>query len=247
MIKTISIQPSLHFRYSITCNESRSSDFELFLSNAQPKASWQMPLPKGEPDPMSMITQSDTSCLQRGDQDNQFTWHCISSCFLSRIKLGNSLLLPSIVMPLLPIATWAISHLMTLVDLSIPQIQCLIKHLHHLKHNTLPRLALLPFKKQTKLHLPLQPLFNKTIALLFSKQSTCTQLAAETGPILPGGGALFQCPELWKILLPIDLLDPYIVHAGNVYPLWHSTMEGEWPLWTVAGMHSDDMGHIQLE
>ncbi|KAG5719138.1 hypothetical protein E4T56_gene11858 [Termitomyces sp. T112] len=95
-------------------------------------------------------------------------------------------------------ATQAVPHLMTLADLSVPQIRRLIDRSHHLKRTSLPWLepqGSLPFKKQSKLRLPSQSLFNKTIALLFSKRSTRTRLAAETGAMLLGGRALFLGKE----------------------------------------------------
>ncbi|KAG6833177.1 hypothetical protein H0H87_010565 [Tephrocybe sp. NHM501043] len=91
-----------------------------------------------------------------------------------------------------------VPHLMTLADLSVPQIQRLLRHSHHLKQVSLPWLepqGSLPLKKQSKLRLPSQSLFNKTIALLFSKRSTRTRLAAETGASLLGGRALFLGKE----------------------------------------------------
>ncbi|KAG6868903.1 hypothetical protein C0993_008201 [Termitomyces sp. T159_Od127] len=95
-------------------------------------------------------------------------------------------------------ATRAVPHLMTLADLSVHQIQRLLRHSLHLKQTSLPWLqpqGSLPFKKQSKLRLPSQSLFNKTIALLFSKRSTRTRLAAETGALLLGGRALFLGKE----------------------------------------------------
>ncbi|KAG6917217.1 hypothetical protein DXG01_003422 [Tephrocybe rancida] len=91
-----------------------------------------------------------------------------------------------------------VPHLMTLADLSVPQLKRLLKHSHHLKQVSLPWLepqGSLTFKKQSKLRLPSQSLFNKTIALLFSKRSTRTRLAAETGASLLGGRALFLGKE----------------------------------------------------
>lgn len=95
-------------------------------------------------------------------------------------------------------AARTVPHLMTLADLSVPQIQRLLKHSLTLKHTSLPWLepqGSLKAKKQVKLRLPSQSLFNKTIALLFSKRSTRTRLAAETGASLLGGQALFLGKE----------------------------------------------------
>ncbi|KAG5652935.1 hypothetical protein H0H81_003011 [Sphagnurus paluster] len=88
----------------------------------------------------------------------------------------------------------AVPHLMTLADLSVPQIKRLLSHSHHLKQTSLPWLepqGSISQKKMQKLRLPSQSLFNKTIALLFSKRSTRTRLSAETGASLLGGRALF--------------------------------------------------------
>ncbi|KAG2155181.1 Aspartate/ornithine carbamoyltransferase [Suillus bovinus] len=85
-----------------------------------------------------------------------------------------------------------VPRLMTLADLSGPQINRLISHAHHLKHLSMPWLA--PqhaTKKKSNLRMPSQSLFNKSIALLFSKRSTRTRVAAETAAILLGGRALF--------------------------------------------------------
>ncbi|KAG5641487.1 hypothetical protein DXG03_005098 [Asterophora parasitica] len=92
----------------------------------------------------------------------------------------------------------AVPHLMTLADLSVPQIKRLLTHSQHLKQTSLPWLepqGTLAAKKMNKLRLPSQSLFNKTIALLFSKRSTRTRLAAETGASLLGGRALFLGKE----------------------------------------------------
>ncbi|KAG6879181.1 hypothetical protein C0992_004539 [Termitomyces sp. T32_za158] len=95
-------------------------------------------------------------------------------------------------------AARTVPHLMTLADLSVPQIQRLLRHSLHLKQTSIPWLepqGSLTFKNQSKLRLPSQSLFNKTIALLFSKRSTRTRLAAETGASLLGGQALFLGQE----------------------------------------------------
>ncbi|KAF8868118.1 ornithine carbamoyltransferase [Infundibulicybe gibba] len=87
-----------------------------------------------------------------------------------------------------------VPHLMTLADLSVPQIKRLLAHSHHLKQTSLPWLepqGSMSQKKTARLRLPSQSLFNKTIALLFSKRSTRTRLSAETSAVLLGGRALF--------------------------------------------------------
>ncbi|PFH49169.1 hypothetical protein AMATHDRAFT_148265 [Amanita thiersii Skay4041] len=91
-------------------------------------------------------------------------------------------------------ATSVVPHLMTLADLTAPQIKRLVVHSHHLKQRSLPWLqpkGSIPSKQLSRLTLPSQSLFNKTIALLFSKRSTRTRLAAETSSVLLGGRALF--------------------------------------------------------
>lgn len=87
-----------------------------------------------------------------------------------------------------------VPHLMTLADLSVPQIRRLLVHSHQLKQVSLPWLEPLGSKgqgKASRLRLPSQSLFNKSIALLFSKRSTRTRLSAETSAVLLGGRALF--------------------------------------------------------
>lgn len=89
-------------------------------------------------------------------------------------------------------ATRVVPHLMTLADLSPAQIHRLLAHSYTLKRQSLPWLE--PHGPQydsSKLQPPSQSLHNKTIALLFSKRSTRTRLAAETSSVLLGGRALF--------------------------------------------------------
>ncbi|KAI0776850.1 mitochondrial ornithine carbamoyltransferase [Trametes elegans] len=83
-----------------------------------------------------------------------------------------------------------VPHLLTLADLSPSQIQRIVRHAHFLKRTSLPWLA--PQKRHVALQrLPSQSLFNKSVALLFSKRSTRTRLSAETAALLLGGQALF--------------------------------------------------------
>ncbi|KAF7352536.1 Ornighine carbamoyltransferase [Mycena venus] len=85
-------------------------------------------------------------------------------------------------------------HLLTLADLTVPQLKRLLNHSAHLKATAQPWLVphgSLSFKRANALRLPSQSLFNKSVALLFSKRSTRTRIAAETGAALLGGRALF--------------------------------------------------------
>jgi ornithine carbamoyltransferase len=85
-----------------------------------------------------------------------------------------------------------VPHLMTLADLSAGQIKKILTHAFYLKHVSLP--WMLPQRKHHKaykLRMPSQSLFNKTVALMFSKRSTRTRVSAETAAVLLGGRALF--------------------------------------------------------
>ncbi len=85
-----------------------------------------------------------------------------------------------------------VPHLMTLADLSGPQIHRVVSHAYHLKQLSTPWLApQLGSGKHSRLRMPSQSLFNKSVALLFSKRSTRTRVAAETAALLLGGRALF--------------------------------------------------------
>ncbi|KAF8152307.1 ornithine carbamoyltransferase [Crassisporium funariophilum] len=85
-----------------------------------------------------------------------------------------------------------VPHLMTLADLTAPQINRILLHSLQLKRRSEPWLSpQTPGKKPNNLRLPSQSLFGKSIALLFSKRSTRTRLAAETSAELLGGSALF--------------------------------------------------------
>jgi ornithine carbamoyltransferase len=87
-----------------------------------------------------------------------------------------------------------VPHLMTLADLSGPQIHRAVSHAYHLKKLSTPRLAprLVSSKsKQPRLPSLPQSLSRKSIALIFSKRSTRTRVAAETATVLLGGRALF--------------------------------------------------------
>jgi ornithine carbamoyltransferase len=89
-----------------------------------------------------------------------------------------------------------IPHLMTLADLSGPQILRIVTHAYSLKQLSTPWLAPQSSSaKQPRLRMPSQSLFNKSIALIFSKRSTRTRVAAETASLLLGGRALFLGKE----------------------------------------------------
>nr|GAT53038.1 ornighine carbamoyltransferase [Mycena chlorophos] len=89
-------------------------------------------------------------------------------------------------------------HLLTLADLTVPQIKRLLNNAHALKNQSVPWLypaGGLPPKRAKALRLPSQSLFNKSVAMLFSKRSTRTRVAAETSATLLGGRALFLGKE----------------------------------------------------
>ncbi|KAI0685097.1 mitochondrial ornithine carbamoyltransferase [Cytidiella melzeri] len=87
-----------------------------------------------------------------------------------------------------------VTHLMTLADLSPSQISRILTHARYLKQVSMPWLA--PQTRiEKKLNMPSQSLFSKSIALLFSKRSTRTRVAAETAATLLGGRALFLGKE----------------------------------------------------
>lgn len=85
-----------------------------------------------------------------------------------------------------------VPHLMSLADLTAPQILNLVQHAHFLKQVSSPWLApQRSSKASARLRMTPQSLFNKSIALLFSKRSTRTRVSAETAAVLLGGRALF--------------------------------------------------------
>jgi ornithine carbamoyltransferase len=84
-----------------------------------------------------------------------------------------------------------VPHLMTLADLSPAQIKRILSHAHYLKNISLPWLSPQQRGTKSKLRMPSQSLFNKTVALVFSKRSTRTRVSAETASVLLGGRALF--------------------------------------------------------
>jgi ornithine carbamoyltransferase len=82
-----------------------------------------------------------------------------------------------------------VPHLMTLADLSPKQIQKIVGHSYYLKSLSKPWME--PNANTSKLRMPSQSLFNKTIALVFNKRSTRTRVAAETAAVQLGGRAMF--------------------------------------------------------
>lgn len=123
---------------------------------------------------------------------------------------------------------------MTLADLSVPQINRLISHSHVLKQVSLPWLA--PqnqSKKQRALRMPSQSLFNKSIAMLFSKRSTRTRLSAETATGLLGGRALFLSRDDIQLGVNESLRDSARVIGGMCQGIFarvgeHSEIEVRW-------------------
>ncbi|KAF8130638.1 Aspartate/ornithine carbamoyltransferase [Boletus edulis] len=85
-----------------------------------------------------------------------------------------------------------VPHLMSMADLTGSQILRMVSHAHTLKQVSLPWLAPQSRnKKNSRLRMPSQSLFNKSITLIFSKRSTRTRVSAETATVLLGGRALF--------------------------------------------------------
>ncbi|KAI5474927.1 ornithine carbamoyltransferase [Pseudohyphozyma bogoriensis] len=83
-------------------------------------------------------------------------------------------------------------HLLTLADLSVPQIQTLIDSAvafkRHYKANAVPTL---PSKEGVDDKWATKSLEDKTVALMFSKRSTRTRVATETSVKLLGGHPMF--------------------------------------------------------
>jgi ornithine carbamoyltransferase len=88
-------------------------------------------------------------------------------------------------------------HLITLADLSAAQINRFLIHSHNLKRTSLPLLRPFAGGKKPEDRTPgvSKALRDKSIALIFSKRSTRTRLAAETSTNLLGGNALFLAPS----------------------------------------------------
>jgi ornithine carbamoyltransferase len=117
-----------------------------------------------------------------------------------------------------------VPHLLSLAELSPSQVTRLLRHSHSLKATSLPWLKPLPKLadqaqgskqvRQNKLILPSQSLFNKSIALLFSKRSTRTRVSAETAATLLGGRALFLGREDIQLGVNESLRDSARVIGG---------------------------------
>ncbi|KAH8827189.1 ornithine carbamoyltransferase [Flagelloscypha sp. PMI_526] len=123
-------------------------------------------------------------------------------------------------------------HLMTLADVSVPAIHRFLQHADLLRTNTEAWLE--PYDKKTlykrskNLRLPPQSLFNKTIAMVFSKRSTRTRLAGETAASLLGGRAIFLGKDDIQLGVNETLRDSARVFGGMT--------EG---IFARVGSHSD--------
>jgi ornithine carbamoyltransferase len=86
-----------------------------------------------------------------------------------------------------------VPHLMTLADLTPAQISGILARAYTLKKHSVPYLSPVGFPSPAKVthRRPGPTLLNKSIALLFSKRSTRTRLAAETSAAFLGGNAIY--------------------------------------------------------
>ncbi|KAF8582405.1 hypothetical protein K439DRAFT_1413350 [Ramaria rubella] len=105
-----------------------------------------------------------------------------------------------------------VPHLLTLADLTPPQITRILQHSLALKQTSLPWLQ--PQRLPPRLRLPSQSLFNKSVALVFSKRSTRTRLSAETAAELLGGRALFLGKDDIQLGVNENLRDSIRVIGG---------------------------------
>jgi ornithine carbamoyltransferase len=108
-------------------------------------------------------------------------------------------------------------HLLTLADLTVPQIKRLLTQSVIHKANAQPWVVphgSLSFKRANSLRLPSQSLFNKSIAMVFSKRSTRTRVAAETSASLLGGRAIFLGKEDIQLGVNESLRDSARVIGG---------------------------------
>ena len=149
-----------------------------------------------------------------------------------------------------------VPHLMTLADLSVPQINRILAHSHHLKQQSTPWLlphGTISRNKASKLRLPPQSLFNKTIALIFSKRSTRTRIAAETSAELLGGRALFLGKEDIQLGVNESYRDTARVIGGMTQGIFarvgdHSEIEVQAFLhtYTVQAKHHTHIGTSEI-
>ena len=132
-------------------------------------------------------------------------------------------------------------HLMSLADLSVKEINHVLHHSLILKHAS-KRLhkPLDPTKpgSRTSLLVPTQSLARSTIALLFSKRSTRTRVAAETAAVLLGGRALFLGREDIQLGVNETVADSARVLSSMCQGLFarvgaHSEIEVSLPIYRV--------------
>ena len=97
-----------------------------------------------------------------------------------------------------------IPHLLTLADLTVPQIHSLLARAVAFKH-----LSNFPLSIQ-------QPLLRSTIALLFSKRSTRTRVASESAVALLGGHPMFLGAQDIQLGVNETLADTAKVLGGMV-------------------------------
>lgn len=82
-------------------------------------------------------------------------------------------------------------HLLSLADLTVPQIQGLINTASNFKRQCKPVLRGLSGNNQALDAITGRPLANKTIALMFTKRSTRTRVSNESAIALLGGHPMF--------------------------------------------------------
>jgi ornithine carbamoyltransferase len=121
----------------------------------------------------------------------------------------------------------SVPHIMSLADLTAPQIKRIISHAHYLKQVSHPWLLPVAQHNRKKLHLPSQSLFGKSIALLFHKRSTRTRLSAETAAVLLGGNALFLGSEDIQLGVNESLRDSARVIGGMCQGIFARVHEHE--------------------
>jgi hypothetical protein len=140
-------------------------------------------------------------------------------------------------------------HLMSLADLSVKEINHVLHHSLILKHaSKMLHKPLDPTKpgSRTSLLVPTQSLARSTIALLFSKRSTRTRVAAETAAVLLGGRALFLGREDIQLGVNETVADSARVLSSMCQGLFarvglHSEVEVSLPIYRVHNQVSDPM------